>query len=123
MEKIVLGIFTHPDDAEMVCAGTLSLFKKAGWEVHIATMATGDKGTAEYSRTEISLIRKKEAANAAEIIGATFHCLEFEDVYVLYDRETINRTTGLIRSIHPSVVFTASPNDYMVDHELTSMVV
>jgi len=123
MEKIVLGIFTHPDDAEMVCAGTLSLFKKAGWEVHIATMATGDKGTAEYSRKEISLIRKKEAANAAEIIGATFHCLEFEDVYVLYDRETINRTTGLIRSIHPSVVFTASPNDYMVDHELTSMVV
>jgi LmbE family N-acetylglucosaminyl deacetylase len=123
MEKIVLGIFTHPDDAEMVCAGTLSLFRKAGWEVHIATMAPGDKGTAEYSREEISRIRKKEAANAAEVIGATYHCLEFEDVYVLYDRETINKTTAFIRSIHPSVVFTASPNDYMVDHELTSMVV
>ena len=123
MEKIVLGIFTHPDDAEMVCAGTLSLFRKAGWEVHIATMAPGDKGTSEYSREEISRIRKKEAANAAEVIGATYHCLEFEDVYVLYDRETINKTTAFIRSIHPSVVFTASPNDYMVDHELTSMVV
>jgi len=123
MEKIALGIFTHPDDAEMSCAGTLSLLSKAGWEVHIATMAPGDKGTAEYSREEISRIRKVEAANAAKIIGATYHCLEFEDVYVLYDRETINRTTGLIRSVHPSVVFTASPNDYMVDHELTSMVV
>ena len=119
----MLGIFTHPDDAEMVCAGTLSLFRKAGWEVHIATMAPGDKGTAEYSREDISSIRKKEAANAAEVIGATYHCLEFEDVYVLYDRETINRTTAFIRSIHPAVVFTASPNDYMVDHELTSMVV
>ena len=32
MEKTVIGIFAHPDDAEMVCAGTLSLFKKAGWE-------------------------------------------------------------------------------------------
>jgi LmbE family N-acetylglucosaminyl deacetylase len=123
MEKIAMGIFSHPDDAEMVCAGTLSLLRKNGWEVHIATMAPGDKGTAEYSREEISLIRKKEAANAAAQIGALYHCLEFEDVYILYDRETINRTTALIRSIRPAVVFTASPNDYMLDHTITSQVV
>jgi LmbE family N-acetylglucosaminyl deacetylase len=123
MGKIVLGIFSHPDDAEMVCAGTLSLFRKEDWEVHIATMAPGDKGTAEYSREEISRIRRAEAAGAADIIGAVYHCLELEDVYILYDRDSVNRTTALIRSIRPSVVFTASPNDYMVDHELTSMIV
>lgn len=123
MTKSVLGIFSHPDDAEMMCAGTLSLFRKAGWDVHIATMAPGDKGTAEFSRSEISLIRKAEAAKAAEIIGAKYHCLELEDVYIMYDRESINRTTALIRRIHPAIVFTASPNDYMVDHELTSMIV
>lgn len=123
MEKIVLGIFSHPDDAEMVCAGTLSLLRKAGWKVHIATLATGDKGTTEYSREEISRIRKKEAATAAGLIGSAYHCLELDDVYILYDRESINRTTGLIRSIRPSVVFTASPNDYMLDHTITSQVV
>jgi len=123
MDKIALGIFSHPDDAEMVCAGTLSLLRKEGWEVHIATMAPGDKGTAEYSREEISRIRRAEAARAAEVINAAYHCLELEDVYILYDRDSINRTTALIRSIRPSVVFTASPNDYMVDHELTSMIV
>jgi LmbE family N-acetylglucosaminyl deacetylase len=123
MGKIVLGIFSHPDDAEMICAGTLSLFRKAGWEVHIATMAPGDKGTAEHSREEISRIRRAEAANAAETLGALYHCLELEDVYILYDRDSINRTTALLRSIRPAVVFTASPNDYMVDHELTSMIV
>jgi LmbE family N-acetylglucosaminyl deacetylase len=123
MEKTALGIFSHPDDAEMMCAGTLSLLRKAGWEVHIATMAPGDKGTAEYTREEISRIRKAEAARAAEVIGASYHCLELEDVYILYDRDAINRTTGLIRMLKPSLVFTASPNDYMVDHELTSMIV
>jgi LmbE family N-acetylglucosaminyl deacetylase len=123
MGKIALGIFSHPDDAEMVCAGTLSLFRKAGWEVHIATMAPGDKGTAEHTRETISTIRRAEAARAAEVIGASYHCLEMEDVYILYDRDSINRTTGLIRMIRPSVVFTASPNDYMIDHELTSMIV
>ena len=123
MEKKVLAIFAHPDDAEMMCAGTLSLMKKRGWEIHIATMAPGDKGTAEHTREEISAIRKAEAKKAAELIGGTYHCLEFEDVYILYDRATINATTALIRKIRPSVVFTASPADYMVDHEMTSLVV
>lgn len=123
MKKTVLALLTHPDDVEMMCAGTLSLFKKQGWDIHIATMAPGDKGTAEYNREEISVIRKAEAKNAAELIGGTYHCLEFEDVYIFYDRETINRTSGLIRKIQPSVVFTSSPTDYMIDHEMTSLVV
>ena len=123
MKKTVLALLTHPDDVEMMCAGTLSLFKKQGWDIHIATMAPGDKGTAEYNREEISVIRKAEAKNAAELIGGTYHCLEFEDVYIFYDRETINRTSGLIRKIQPSVVFTSSPTDYMIDHEMTSIVV
>lgn len=123
MEKIVLGIFAHPDDAEIMCTGTLSLLKKAGWTVHIATMAPGDKGTAEYSREDISRIRKSEATAAAKLLNSTYHCLEFEDVYIMYDRESINKTTSLIRKIRPSVVFTHSPNDYMIDHETTSKIV
>ena len=123
MVKIVLGIFAHPDDAEIVCAGTLSLLKKSGWTVHIATMAPGDKGTAEFTREEITKIRKAEAGEAAKLLDATYHCLDFEDVYIMYDRESINKTTSLIRNIGPSVVFTHSPNDYMIDHETTSKIV
>lgn len=123
MNKTVLGIFAHPDDAEIICSGILNLLKKHGWSVHIATMARGDKGTYDYSREEISRIRKAEAMNAADVIGAEYHCLEFDDLYVLYNRETINRTTSLIRKIRPSIVFTASPDDYMSDHEITSQIV
>ena len=123
MDKTVLGIFSHPDDAEIVCSGTLSLLAKTGWDVHIATHSPGDKGTAEYNREDISRIRKAEAANAASIIGATYHCLEFEDVYIMYNLESINKTTSLIRNVRPSLVFTSSPNDYMVDHETTARLV
>jgi LmbE family N-acetylglucosaminyl deacetylase len=123
MRKSVLAIFSHPDDAEFMCAGTLSLLNKNGWSVHIATLTPGDKGTSVHSREEISNIRKAEAVNAAKFLGGTYHCLESEDVYILYDRETINKTTALIRRIHPAIVFTASPSDYMIDHEVTSMIV
>jgi LmbE family N-acetylglucosaminyl deacetylase len=123
MEKTVLAVLSHPDDAEMMCAGTLSLFRMAGWEIHIATMTPGDKGTAEFSREKISLKRRAEAARAAELIGAPYHCLELEDLYIFYDRNSINKATALIRTLKPSVVFTSSPNDYMADHEMTSLIV
>lgn len=121
--KTVLGIFAHPDDAELMCAGTLSLLKKAGWSVHIATFTPGDKGSAELSREEISQIRKSEAAISAQLLDGTYHCLECDDAYILYERETINKATALIRKVRPDIVFTASPNDYMVDHEMSSKIV
>jgi LmbE family N-acetylglucosaminyl deacetylase len=123
MKKIALGIFAHPDDAEFLCTGTLSLLKKLGWTIHIGTMAPGDKGTTEFTREEISRIRKAEAKKSAELLGGTYHCLEFEDVYIFYGRETINLTTNLLREVRPDIVFTASPNDYMFDHEITSQIV
>ena len=67
MKKTVLGIFAHPDDAEILCAGTLSLLYHAGWDVHIATVAKGDKGSATHTRDEIARIRNTEAINAAAV--------------------------------------------------------
>jgi LmbE family N-acetylglucosaminyl deacetylase len=123
MNKTVLAIFSHPDDAEFLCTGTLAWLKDAGWKIHIATMTPGDKGTAVYTREEISSIRQTEAAKSADFLDASYHCLGFEDVYILYNRESINKTSALIRNIRPSIVFTSSPTDYMIDHELTSLIV
>ncbi len=123
MNRTALAIFAHPDDVELMCAGTLSLLKQKGWEIHIATMTPGDKGSAEHTRKEISAIRKAEAEKSAALLGASYHCLEFEDIYILYNRETINQTSNLVRKVQPSLIFTASPADYMVDHEMTSVIV
>ncbi|MFC2116507.1 PIG-L deacetylase family protein [Bacteroidota bacterium] len=122
MEKNVLGIFAHPDDAEILCAGTLSLLSKAGWKVHIATVGNGDKGTTSHSREDIIRIRAAEARKSAELIGGTYHGLGIEDIYIFYDREAINRATSLIRNTRPSLVFTQSPSDYMLDHEISSLI-
>ena len=120
--KVVLSLGAHPDDAEFLCAGTLALLHEQGWEIHIATLAPGDKGTAVHSRAEISRIRRAEGQKAADLLDGQYHCLDCEDVYILYDRETINRATALIRKIKPSLVITTSPGDYMVDHEIASRI-
>ncbi len=121
-QKSVLALNAHPDDAEFMCAGTLALLHKQGWDIHIATMTPGDCGSAEYGREEISRIRRAEAAKSARILDGTYHCLECDDVFILYDKETLRKAIKLMREVVPAIVFAPSPSDYMVDHEMTSKV-
>ena len=123
MEKVVLSVLAHPDDAEFLCAGTLiRLRREHGFEVHIASMTPGDCGSIEMSPEEISRTRRAEGAAAAELIGATYHCLEERDLLIFYNEQTVEKVTRLLRLVRPSIVLTHSPSDYMLDHEMTSVV-
>jgi LmbE family N-acetylglucosaminyl deacetylase len=113
----------HPDDIEMTCAGTLVLLKRAGWDVHMATMTAGDLGSATHSRAEISRIRKREAAASAKLIAAGYTCLGFDDLTVVYNETTKRRVSALLRLVRPDLVITPSPVDYMADHEETPRIV
>jgi LmbE family N-acetylglucosaminyl deacetylase len=121
MNKIALSLLAHPDDAEILCGGTLIRLAEAGWEVHIATATPGDCGTMIENRWAISGIRTKEAKAAADMIGATYHCLDERDLMVCYDKPSIQKTMDLFRRVAPTLVFTHAPRDYMLDHEQTSM--
>jgi len=118
--RIVLCIMAHPDDAETLCAGTLAMLKQKKWDIHIATMSPGDCGSTELSREKIAAIRRKEGVVAAALLGGTYHCLECDDLFIMYDRATLLKTVELLRRVKPSVVFTTSPSDYHIDHEMTS---
>lgn len=110
-------MFAHPDDAEILCAGTLIRLADAGWEIHIATATPGDCGTTTLPADQIAEIRRNEGTAAARLIGATYHCLEERDLNVVFDKSTIHKTLDLFRQIAPSVVFTHPRIDYMMDHE------
>ena len=120
----VLALMPHPDDIEILCAGTLIRLRERGFEIYIATMTAGDKGSATLSRTEIANIRREEARLAAETIGAvSYECLEFQDLEIVFDNDARRRVASLIRRVNPGVVFTTPPIDYMFDHEITSKLV
>jgi LmbE family N-acetylglucosaminyl deacetylase len=36
--RVAATLLAHPDDAEILCAGTLIRLADAGWEIHIATV-------------------------------------------------------------------------------------
>ncbi len=116
----VLALMAHPDDAEFLCAGTLVRLAETGWDVHIATLTPGDCGTTSETPEAISARRTGEARKAAALIRAEYHCLDERDGLVVYDKPTLRKTIDLVRRVAPALVFTHAPNDYMMDHEITS---
>lgn len=111
----------HPDDAEFLCTGTMIRLAQAGWKLHIATAAPGDCGTATQNRWDISARRTQEAAAAAALIGATYHCIDERDGFIVYDKPSLHKVYDLFRRVAPSIVFTHAPKDYMMDHEQASL--
>mgnify|MGYP005832035865 CR=1 FL=1 len=118
----VLALMAHPDDAEFLCGGALLRLAELGWRVHVASMAPGDCGTTSETPWVISARRTEEARRAAAMIPGEYHCLDERDGLVVYDRTTIRKATDLMRRVTPGLVFTHAPKDYMMDHEMTSLV-
>lgn len=114
-----LALVAHPDDAEILCGGTLIRLAKLGWDVHIATMTAGDCGTMTETPWQITATRTAEAREAAAMVDGTYHCLDERDVFVVYDKPTLRKVVDLMRRLSPSLVLTHAPSDYMVDHEMT----
>jgi LmbE family N-acetylglucosaminyl deacetylase len=119
----ILAIHAHPDDVEILAGGTMALLRAAGHSVTIASMTAGDCGSAELSAEQISDIRRKEARASADLIGAEYHCCEFRDLTIFNDDPSRRRVTEALRLKRPDIVLTASPVDYMADHETTSALV
>ena len=113
----VLAAVAHPDDIEFMTAGTLLRLKEAGCNIHFWNLANGYCGTQAHSREEIIKIRRKEAAEAAALAGATIHEALFDDLGVFYDAPSLARVSAVVREVAPDIVITHAPTDYMEDHQ------
>jgi LmbE family N-acetylglucosaminyl deacetylase len=123
MSKRILAIHAHPDDIDILAGGTLVLLAGQGHHITIVTMTPGDCGTAEYTAEDIADIRRREAATAAALIGAEYRCAEFRDLAIFSDHPSRRHVVEILRRTRPDLVLTASPVDYLCDHERTSELV
>ena len=120
---IVLAIGAHPDDVELLCAGTLARYAEEGHKVVISHLCNGDKGSSKISSSEIAKIRREEAIQSASIIGATSIWGGFSDGEIVIDLYSRKKVVDIIRQANPDVIITHFPGDYHSDHINTSKLV
>lgn len=80
MNKLIFGIFAHPDDEAFGPSGTLLKATKSGAELHLITLTLGDAGTNPDNVPDLAATREKEWREAGRLMGATsMHYLGYLD--------------------------------------------
>ena len=113
MPKVdILAIGAHPDDVELSCSGLLAKEIDHGKSVAILDLTQGELGT---NGDEIT--RKKEAENAANILGArSRRNLTMPDAFFENNKENQLLIIEQIRDFQPDVVLCNAVDDRHIDH-------
>ena len=113
----------HPDDPESGCGGTLAKFVKAGYQVTIVYLTTGEAGIPNKTHDESAAIRKQEAIEACKILQATPVFAGQIDGATQMDNAWVEKMQAIIGAEKPDIVFTHWPLDSHKDHQIASLLV
>jgi LmbE family N-acetylglucosaminyl deacetylase len=119
----ILAIGAHPDDLEILCAGTLARYAQQGHTVFMASFTCGNMGDLQIPPPELARIRHAEAEASAAIVSARLLWPGIDDELVFPNEEQRRVMVDLLRQADPDVIFTHSPNDYHPDHRYVSQLV
>jgi LmbE family N-acetylglucosaminyl deacetylase len=115
----VLGIFGHPDDAEIACGGTLAKLAANGRDVHLLILTNGDRGSQdrELDRTELAAIRARESKEAGRIMGlAGVTVLDVHDGELENTAAMRARVVRVIREVRPTTVVSCDPTAWFFEN-------
>jgi LmbE family N-acetylglucosaminyl deacetylase len=107
-----LGIFAHPDDAEIAAGGTMANWVDAGREVHLLVLTNGDRGSQDpaLDRAELARIRAQETKEAADELGlASVHILGLHDGDLANTVEVREQVVRRIREVRAETVVSVDP--------------
>ncbi len=108
----ILVLASHPDDAELYCAGTIAKHLAMGKKVGIADLTRGELGT----RGTVE-IRSEESASAAAILKLTVReNLGLADGFFRNDHQHQAEVIKVIRKYQPEIIITNAITDRHPDH-------
>ncbi|MFK5924025.1 MAG: PIG-L deacetylase family protein [Verrucomicrobiota bacterium] len=116
----VIAVVAHPDDAELLCAGTLARAKADGAAIAVCVMCRGDKGQSDPPRDDLGEVRSAEMQAAAELLGAVFYEAGFADGELFDDYQSRKVLIEIFRKFKPTLVLAHSCKDYHPDHQQAS---
>jgi LmbE family N-acetylglucosaminyl deacetylase len=117
----LLAVVAHPDDADLLCAGTLARARADGATVAICVLCRGDKGKPSGKSENLAARRHKEMAASADLLGAELFTGNFPDGTLMDDVETRRVVIEILRKFKPTLILAHAPEDYHPDHRAASM--
>ena len=122
-KKKIVCVGAHPDDPESGCGGTLALLAKAGHDVTVIYLTTGERGIKGKGLDESANIRRREGINACAILKAKPVFAGQIDGDTIVNNNWIKKIQELIAAEKPDIVFSHWPVDSHIDHQVSSLLV
>ncbi len=113
---VAFAVAAHPDDIELMMAGTLLLLGEAGYELHVMNVANGCCGSMRENAERTAARRTEEAKASAKVLNATFHPPIANDLEIFYEDGLLRKLATVVREVAPTILLLQSPEDYMEDH-------
>ena len=115
----LLAVMAHPDDAELLCGGTLIKSAGRGKRVGILDLTAGEMGSAGTAAT-----RGREATAASGQIGlAARMCADLPDAQLVNDHHARLIVIAHLRALRPRIVITHWKTGRHRDHRIASELV
>lgn len=109
----ILGIFAHPDDAELQIGGTLLKMKSLGYKTGVLDITRGEMGTRGTPEG-----RALEALEAAKILKLDLReNLGLADGHVFVDDHSRVKLVRALRRLKPKLLITHQIDDPHPDHD------
>ena len=115
-------VSAHPDDIEVICAGTMIKYVQKGHRVTFVIVTNGECGSSFLSKKETAKIRYEEAGKGAKIVGAELIWLGFPDEFLFDCGKTRIAILNALRMARADVVFTHYQDYYNCDHNTVSKI-
>lgn len=116
----VLAVVAHPDDAELLCGGTLARARADGAAIGICVLCRGDKGLPPEPVRNLAVVRRREMKTAADLVGATLYWGNSPDGMLADEAGPRQRLIEVYRRFRTSLVLAHAPCDYHPDHRAAS---
>jgi LmbE family N-acetylglucosaminyl deacetylase len=114
----VLGIFAHPDDAEIAAGGTLASWVADGRDVHLLVLTNGDRGSGDAGRdrAELAATRLAETEAAGRVLGlASVQVLGVHDGELENSAVVREAAVRRIREVGAETVLSVDPTAVFFD--------
>ncbi len=119
----IISFGAHPDDCELVAAGSAAKWAALGHKFKCVSVTNGDVGHAVIAGGPLAVRRRAEALAAARILGIETEVLDNHDGELMVTLENRRKISRLIREWQADVVISHRPNDYHPDHRYTGVLV
>ncbi len=115
----VMAFSAHPDDVELMCAGTLIKLARQGYKTGVVSLSAGEMGSRGTPE-----LRQKENQQAAEIMGLSVnHILDMPDGNIENNKNNQLKIIREIRQYHPKIVLAPYWETRHPDHGNCSLLV